>query len=92
MAEEEDCERRPRGCQCGLWKRVSKFNLTECRGVQPPSPRTDPAIHPAASRYIQLHPARCIALYHRVTTYSLCLYPPKYYRSRPAVCPYRRSL
>lgn len=34
-------ERRPRGCQCGLWKRVSKFNLTECRGVQP-LPRTAP--------------------------------------------------
>lgn len=45
--EEEDGERRPRGCQCGLWKRVSKFNLTECRGVQPP---------PHSARYIPLHP------------------------------------
>jgi len=46
--EEEDDERRPRGCQCGLWKRVSKFNLTECRGVQPPLVPTP--LHPAASR------------------------------------------
>lgn len=58
--EEEDGERRPRGCQCGLWKRVSKFNLTECRGVQ---------THPAA-RYIPLHPATSRAASRTVTTYS----------------------
>lgn len=69
--EEEDGERRPRGCQRGLWKRVSKFNLTECRGVQPPSRRPRRPLHPATSRYIP----RRIAL-HRVTTYSAsCRWP-----------------
>lgn len=50
--EEEDGKRRPRGCQCGLWKRVSKFNLTECRGVQPPSRRPCRPLHPATSRAV----------------------------------------
>lgn len=38
-AEEENDGTSASGLpECGLWKRVSKFNLTECRGVQPHTP------------------------------------------------------